>query len=482
MIGKPVEDTLYRDNSSRLGLDGTGRDVAKELADLMSELPKEIYQPVKNRQHSTLANTRKVIADSSLQDLSLVEKDGKVYQKHGDELIEFPKAYWQIARDFLKLKQSADNLMNAQLSPETTDQKLADLRETMTQNYDRFVENYGYINKRKNLKILGSDPNYGRVAALETYKLNPKTKEESAEKSDMFFKRTVSPITTPTSAETAVEALTISLSQRGNVDMNYMAKLTGRNESELVKELGDAIYKNPMTNLQETADEYLSGNVREKLAIAQEAVKTNPEFKRNVEALERVQPKDYTEKEVSALLGAPWIGAKYHKDFINYMLDGAWNNGEVTISPTIGAWVVEGASSSPKNSYTWGVPNTKWNFLNLIQAIMNKHTPVVKYTDRIAGQKVTKTDEVKTAAVANKIKEIKQEFEKWIWSYHARKKYADRALRRRRKDLGNDNIGNGNETNRVDKEAIIHDAHRDAVSESQTISTTKSNAQQDSNG
>ena len=250
------------------------------------------------------------------------------------------------------------------------------------------------------------------IAAIENYKEDKKNKTASASKADVFFKRTVSPIPEATSADNSMDALSLSLSNRGRVDMDYMKNLTGKSEKEIVSELGDLLYKNPETNLQELAEEYLSGNVREKLQIAREAAKNNSEFKRNVAALEKIMPVDLTEKEISPHLGAPWIANEYYEDFARHMIDEF--NGEIIYDSIIGSWIIEGGNTwNAKNSSTWGVSGTKWNFVNLLEAAMNKHTPVVTKDKQI--------DKVKTAQVREKIEQIKEEFERWIWTNEDRK-------------------------------------------------------------
>ena len=204
-----------------------------------------------------------------------------------------------------------ENVCKAQLSPETTNEKLSELRERLNKNYDNFVKNHGYLNAKENLKILDSDPSYGKVAAIEKYKEDKKNRTVSPSKADIFYKRTASPLREVNSADNALDALRLSLSRHGKIDTDYMSKLTGKNLEELTKELGDLVYKNPETNSVELAEEYLSGNVREKLFYARESAKHNSEFKRNVEALEKVLPVDLTDKEIFPHMGANWIDEKY---------------------------------------------------------------------------------------------------------------------------------------------------------------------------
>ena len=247
MIGKPTVDTLWAGNN-RLALDGT-------------------------------------------------------FTTQGNNLVELTGKDAQTVKDYQSLRKALDALMAAQLDSSTAEEKLSTLRQKLNDNYDAFVANNGYVNAAKNLKLLGADPAFGHVAAIEDYSVDKKTKQVSASKADIFFKRVAGKAKEPTSAGTALDGLNISLNLRGRVDMNYIADLTGKSESELERELDDLIYRNPSTNLHELAEEYLSGNVREKLAQAQKAARHNPAFKRNVEALQAVQPLDLTEHDIYPHLG-----------------------------------------------------------------------------------------------------------------------------------------------------------------------------------
>ena len=170
----------------------------------------------------------------------------------------------------------------------------------------------------------------------------------SASKADIFYKRTASPFQNVNSADNAFDALRLSLSRRGVIDMDYMTKLTGKTPVEIEKELGDLVYKNPETNLIELADEYLSGNVREKLLFARETSKNHPEFKRNVAALEKVMPVDLTYKQIFPHIGANWIDEKYYYDFIKYLV-GESDNVQITRDKFTGKWKVGGWISHQKN-------------------------------------------------------------------------------------------------------------------------------------
>ena len=189
MIGTPIAD--WRGN---FALDGKGRNVEKELSDLMNKLPENIFVPLQNKTQDTLKNTFAAMADASQIEDTFTVRGDKVFQKHDGKLIEIKKNQ-QTIKDFVTLQKTLDNVLKAQLSPETTDAKLSELRERLNKNYDNFVKNHGYVNAQKNLNILGTDPNYGQVAAIENYKEDKKNKTVSASKADIFYKRTADPMT-----------------------------------------------------------------------------------------------------------------------------------------------------------------------------------------------------------------------------------------------------------------------------------------------
>ncbi|MBR1647792.1 MAG: DEAD/DEAH box helicase family protein, partial [Selenomonadaceae bacterium] len=292
----------------------------------------------------------------------------------------------------------------------------------MNQKYDTFVKNNGYLNAAKNLELLGDDPNYGRVASIEDYSEDKKSKQVTASKGDIFRKRTANPIVEPTSADTAIDGLNLSLSMRGKVDMQYISDLTGKSESELERELGDQLYKNPMTNLHELAEEYLSGNVREKLAQAREAAKHNPQFKRNVDALQKVQPVDLTEYDITMQIGMTWIKPEYYEDFARHMLNDKLRSVKITLSKALGKWTVEGIGDILEKDFRkWNVTRASGktvDFFTLLEYALNKQSPYFTY--RLTDEK-TVPDEQANAEAREKVEEIKEEFNNWIWAGENRK-------------------------------------------------------------
>ncbi|MBR1806708.1 MAG: hypothetical protein IJ774_10045, partial [Selenomonadaceae bacterium] len=423
MLGTPTIDTLYA-GQNRLALDGTGRNTTKELGDLMSKLPENIYLPIRRATPST--------ADAMLTRLNELQKEGtfathegKIYRKQGDQLVELSGKDAQTVKDYLSLQKTLDALLAKQLDPATTDEKLSDLRKQLNQKYDAFVVNSGYLNAPQNVKLLSADPNFGRVAAIEDYQRDKQTKKSSASKTAIFFKRTTSTkADEPTHADTSIDALSLSLSTCGKVDMQYISDLTGKSESELERELGDYLYRNPETNSLELAEEYLSGNVREKLAQAQKAAKKNPAYKRNVEALQKIQPVDLTEQAIFTQIGATWIDPKYYEEFARHMLGGNICDFEIVYSKSLGMWQI---MRNKKDAPTWSQNYQKWtvigtsvdeknfvfNFFDFLERALNKKSITIKTLGDY--------DPVKTAQARNNIETIRKEFEQWVWSDPERK-------------------------------------------------------------
>ena len=184
-----------------------------------------------------------------------------------------------------------------------------------------------------------------------------KQKKTSTSKADVFFKRTAGAIKALTSASTSVDGLSLSLAMRGRVDMGYISDLTGKSETEIVKELGDMIYKNPDTNLYELTEEYLSGNV------------------------------DLTESDISPHLGATWIKPEYYEAFINHVLNNNAYDVEVSYSGVTGTWNVSGRTGYGQEVYKRAVSGTKWNLLSLLEAALNKKSPTVTKDNSLTKQK-----------------------------------------------------------------------------------------------
>ena len=401
-----------------LVVDGKGVNIDKAMQKAIKKLPADIYEArTSNRNTNSVESAQKFLAPNNSREGAFVEKDGKVYHVQQAEMTELPKVAQKKAKDYVGLRDVAKRLLSEQINPATTDEQLAKTRAELNKVYDKFVEQYGPINDKKNIRALSLDPDYGILEAIEDYKVDPLTNEATVSKRAIFTQRTVNPVREVTHADSVNDALTLSMSQTGGVDLDYMSKLMdGKDEGSILKELGDRVYENPATNGIELAEAYLSGNVREKLEIAETAAKTDERFKKNVEALKKVQPKDLEPEDISVSLGAPWIPASDIQRFAAHLLGNNFYLMDVNYIPAAGTWKVDwGRAKFMKTgvdaTQTWG---TKYkNVKDLLEAALNQSTPTVTYRDE---EGKTHTDKEATIAAQAKLREIQEEFKKWLWT------------------------------------------------------------------
>ena len=401
-----------------LVVDGKGVNIDKAMQKAIKKLPADIYEArTSNRNTNSVESAQKFLAPNNSREGAFVEKDGKVYRVQQAEMTELPKAAQKKAKEYVGLRDVAKRLLSEQINPATTDEQLAKTRAELNKVYDKFVEQYGPINDKKNIRALSLDPDYGILEAIEDYKVDPLTNKATVSKRAIFTQRTVNPVREVTHADNVNDALALSMSQTGGVDLGYMSQLMdGEDEGSILKELGERVYENPATDGIELAEAYLSGNVREKLEIAETAAKTDERFKKNVEALKKVQPKDLEPEDVSVSLGAPWIPASDIQRFAAHLLGNNFYLMDVNYIPAAGTWKVDwGRAKFMKTgvdaTQTWG---TKYkNVKDLLEAALNQSTPTVTYRDE---EGKTHTDKEATIAAQAKLREIQEEFKKWLWT------------------------------------------------------------------
>lgn len=401
-----------------LVVDGKGVNIDKTMQKAIKKLPADIYEArTSNRNTNSVGSAQKFLAPNNSREGAFIEKDGKVYRVQQAEMTELPKTAQKKAKEYVSLRDVAKRLLSEQINPDTTDEQLTKTRAELNKVYDKFVEQYGPINDKKNIRALSLDPDYGILEAIEDYKVDPLTNKVTVSKRAIFTQRTVNPVREVTHADNVNDALALSMSQTGGVDLGYMSKLMdGKDEDSILKELGERVYENPATDGIELAEAYLSGNVREKLEIAETAAKTDERFKKNVEALKKVQPKDLEPEDISVSLGAPWIPASDIQRFAAHLLGNNFHIMDVNYIPAAGTWKVDwGKAKSLKTSVdatqTWG---TKYkNVKDLLEAALNQSTPTVTHKD---ADGKTYTDKEETIAAQAKLREIQEEFKKWIWT------------------------------------------------------------------
>ena len=401
-----------------LVVDGKGVNIDKAMQKAIKKLPADIYEArTSNRNTNSIESAQKFLAPNNSREGAFIEKDGKVYRVQQAEMTELPKTAQKKAKEYVSLRDVAKRLLSEQINPAATDEQLAKTRAELNKVYDKFVEQYGPINDKKNIRALSLDPDYGILEAIEDYKVDPLTNKATVSKRAIFTQRTVNPVREVTHADNVNDALALSMSQTGGVDLGYMSKLMdGKDEDSILKELGERVYENPATDGIELAEAYLSGNVREKLEIAETAAKTDERFKKNVEALKKIQPKDLEPEDISVSLGAPWIPASDIQRFAAHLLGNNFYIMDVNYIPAAGTWKVDwGKAKSLKTSVdatqTWG---TKYkNVKDLLEAALNQSTPTVTHKD---ADGKTYTDKEETIAAQAKLREIQEEFKKWIWT------------------------------------------------------------------
>lgn len=369
-------------------------------------------------------------ADPSVRNFSYTEVEGVIYFRENSRMqpVEASATAENRIKGLINIRDSVRNLIEFQ-TENYSDEVIKLEQDKLNTLYDSFTKKYGLINSRANKSAFSQDSSFSLLSALEILDDDGKLER----KADMFFKRTIKPHTPVTSVDSASEALAISIGEKARIDMEYMRELTGKSESEIFDELKGVIFLNPLYNFgSETtpkyliADEYLSGNVREKLQIAKNSAKFNDDFNINVEALERVQPKDLTASEISVRLGATWIPPEIYEQFIYEFLGTPVymrHNIKVNFAAYTGQWNIEGKSydrGSVKANKTYGTGRI--NAYKIIEETLNlKDVRIIDYVEEADGKKTAVLNKKETAIALSKQELIKQGFQDWIWKDQQRR-------------------------------------------------------------
>ena len=421
VLGTPsFEGGMYRgDNLTYKALEGKGS-LADQIRKAFQNIQGKMEYPAKRTPEKT--NFAVERAGNNTKENGLVVKEGKVYKNTGGELIEqkVAKGVAERVAGMLDIRDAAKALQNAQQQG-LKETEIKKARQKLNKVYDDFVKKHGFINAQANKNAIMDDPDRYSILALENW--NPETKK--ATKSDIFSKNTIAPNRTVTSAKDVTEGLIVSVNQTGGVDAALIAKLTGKTEAEVARELLDSrkVFKNRDGGL-ETAEVYLSGNVRAKLRDAEALVSLDADYQKNVEALRAVVPEDVGYQDIFVNPGTPWIPDSVYSDFAAHMLGTVnhdWRQAiTVTRNKDTGNFVVELKEkylrTNSNNTQKWGT--NRRSFLDLFDAMLNSKSVVVKYkTDD--GKSVI--DQDATAAANEKVEAIQKEFQEWLWQDEARR-------------------------------------------------------------
>lgn len=399
------------------------------LADLLSDAIANIHGEISDYENDVatdeLEEDMSIPADASVKNFSYSVVNDKLYFRENSRMI--PVTVSATAESRIKgliiIRDCTRNLIELQ-ADDYPGEDIKAAQELLNAKYDNFTAKYGLINSRANKSAFSDDSSFALVSALEI--LGDEGQLER--KADIFFKRTIMPHKPITQVDTASEALAVSIGEKACIDMEYMQSLTGKEENELFNDLKGVIFLNPLYEENNdnqskyfTADEYLSGNVREKLAIARNSAKVDSRFSINVEALEKVQPEDLTASEISVRLGSTWLPVDIVQQFIYEFLNTpgyAKSSIIVHYSRYTGEWSIDGKSydrSNVKAYNTYG--SARINAYRIIEETLNlKDVRIFDYVEDIDGNRKAVLNKKETAIAQSKQELIKQGFQDWVWS------------------------------------------------------------------
>ena len=404
-----------------------------DLAELLNEAISNIHAEITDYEvdEELTEEDHSIPADPEVRNFSYTVVDDKIYYRENSRMtpVECSATAENRIKGMIAIRNSVRSLIEMQTA-DYPDYEVEKEQQKLNALYDTFSKKYGLINSRANVSAFSQDSSFALLSALEVLDENG----ELERKADMFTKRTIKPHTPVTSVDTASEALAVSMGEKAYVDMEYMCSLTGKTEEEIYQELKGVIFLNPMYGYGGSteqkylmADEYLSGNVREKLAWAKKSAEVYPEdYKINVEALEKVQPKDLTASEIFVQLGTTWLPEEIAQQFMYEFLDtpryAQWNI-KVHYSKLTGEWNVEGKSYDRSNLKAYNTYGTKRvNAYKIIEDTLNmKDVRVFDYMEDDEGKKKAVLNKKETAIAQSKQELIKQGFQDWVWRDPARR-------------------------------------------------------------
>ena len=369
-------------------------------------------------ENETIQDT--IPADPNVKNYSYAVVDGEVYYRENSVMVKpnLNATAKERVKGMAELRDCVHRLIDLQMW-ESDDVSIRAEQQKLNRLYDRFTEKYGLINSRGNALAFADDSSYYLLCSLEMLDDEDKTKLKG--KADMFTKRTIRQRQSVTSVDTAAEALALSIGEKARVDMAYMSQLTGKSEDDIIDELNGVIFLDPVYGDWQTADEYLSGNVRQKLREAENAAVDSPGYLPNVEALRAAQPKDLDASEIEVRLGATWIDKKYIQQFMFELLEPplyARRSLEVNYSEFTAEWNISGKNSIPYNDInarmTYGTDCA--NAYKILEDTLNLRDVRIYDTVRDAdGKEKRVLNSKETTLAQQKQQAIKEAFRDWIW-------------------------------------------------------------------
>ena len=365
-------------------------------------------------------------ADPNVRNYSYTVVDDQVYYRVNSLMnqVKMPAATAERVKGMVAIRDTVRELIAMQMEEFVTDEEIQKQQKKLNQVYDTYTAKYGVIGSNANKRAFSDDSSYCLLCSLEDLNEDGTLKR----KADMFTKRTIKKAVAVTSVETATEALALSLNEKAKVDLPYMAQLTGKTEEKITEELVGVIFKNPLTDQWESGDEYLSGNVRDKLNTARTFAENHPEFTPNVRALEAVQPRDLEASEIEVRIGATWIEPSDYQEFMVELLHTprylAQKEIQVKFSEINGEWRITGKNAdSPRNAFAYATYGTeRANAYRILEDTLNLKD--VRIYDKVVndnGDEVRVLNKKETMLASQKQDALKAAFQDWIFKDQQRR-------------------------------------------------------------
>ena len=408
-----------------------GRDLSEAINAAIGRLPQDFYV---NPEYTEETESREEVeVDYDVKPMNLTAVNGKIYMRVGDSMVEqpvppFPKDAYQRIAEMIEIRKQLRKVLDLQVEG-CSDEVLLKEQRQLGAKYDGFVKRFGYINSKNNLRLFKSDGDSALLFACE----NVSDDEETVTKADVFTKRTIRPYTAVTSTDDCLEALQISKNERGSVDISYIEELTKKDYDTVIKELGNAVFRNPAAvNPEdkysgfETAEEYLSGRVTDKLQTAERMKLNSPDlidYDKNISALKEVQPAPVKASEIAVRVGTSWIDKELYKEFFcqlialpYYMRDGI----ELYYNKHDGSWRVDRTTGYVRNFRTMNVTNVygteRANAYRLFEDCLNQRSTQIYDTVLDAdGREKRVLNNSETVAAREKQNKIVEAFKDWIF-------------------------------------------------------------------
>ena len=417
--------------SGRFGPESTCSPIYNEtLETQLNNAIENLNSEIDNIQIDEISDNEEISipAIPEVRNFSYAIVDNKIYYRENSLMYLQDKPITALNRikGMIEIRDCVRRIIDLQID-DSPDFEITAEQQKLNRLYDNFSKKYGLINSRGNEMAFSDDDSYYLLCSLEIVDENKKF----IRKADMFSKRTIKPHIKISKTDNCVDALISSISEKASVDLEYMSNLTGKTEEQLIKELEGSIYKDPMLDKYVTADEYLSGNIREKLKIAQEFSKNNIEYEINVKALESVKIKDLSASEISVRLGATWIPTNYIEQFMFELLETpTYNRKDINVnySNYTSDWNITGKNIDWKNSRANTTYGTKRiNAYQIIEKTLNlKDVQIFDNIINADGKEERKLNAKETAIAQGKQEIIKSKFEEWIWKDQQRREHLTR--------------------------------------------------------